>query len=115
MVHRSVAAVCLCAVVVLHVLYSPYTKVEEQWTLHATHDMLEFGSRPDALSLVRCAASPVITLKGAEVRPQPESWPRPSLLCRSTASGCRNLNLQAATIALALYSVRREAGYPSHK
>ena len=44
--------VLICAVAWAHVLLAPYTKVEESFNLHAIHDLLLFGSHPDAIQKV---------------------------------------------------------------
>ena len=40
------------AVATTHVLLTPYTKVEESFHLHATHDFLHHGLRLDTFALV---------------------------------------------------------------
>ena len=45
----------LFAVAWAHVLLAPYTKVEESFNLHATHDVLMYGVGPANLSKVRPA------------------------------------------------------------
>jgi alpha-1,6-mannosyltransferase len=40
------------AVTWLHVWLSPYTKVEESFTLHAVHDMLAHGLWPSSIAKV---------------------------------------------------------------
>jgi len=45
-------ALLLIAIVCAHVLASPFTKVEESWTLHVVHDALAHGFGP-GLSSVR--------------------------------------------------------------
>jgi alpha-1,6-mannosyltransferase len=43
----------LLAVGWTHVLIAPYTKVEESFNLHATHDVLFYGVGPTTLHSVR--------------------------------------------------------------
>jgi alpha-1,6-mannosyltransferase len=38
----------------LHVWLAPYTKVEESFNLHATHDILLYGLSPATLKNVTC-------------------------------------------------------------
>jgi len=40
------------AVTYAHVFLSPYTKVEESFTLHAVHDVLAHGHQPNQLAQV---------------------------------------------------------------
>jgi hypothetical protein len=42
------------AVTYAHVFLSPYTKVEESFTLHAVHDVLAYGHQPNQVAKV-CA------------------------------------------------------------
>ena len=45
--------ILIFAVAWIHVLLAPYTKVEESFNLHATHDILLRGFHPNALLEVR--------------------------------------------------------------
>jgi hypothetical protein len=40
------------AVTYAHVFLSPYTKVEESFTLHAVHDILAYGHQPNQVAKV---------------------------------------------------------------
>ena len=40
------------AVTFAHVFLSPYTKVEESFTLHAVHDVLAYGHQPNQVAKV---------------------------------------------------------------
>jgi alpha-1,6-mannosyltransferase len=46
------------AVTYTHVKLSPYTKVEESFTLHAVHDVMAHGRLPAQLPLVSSARYP---------------------------------------------------------
>jgi hypothetical protein len=55
--HRPMTTLLLDALTVsvawAHVFLSPYTKVEESFNLHATHDVIMYGLRPETLLRVR--------------------------------------------------------------
>lgn len=50
---NSAADILLITSCWAHVLLAPFTKVEESFNLHATHDVLMYGVRPGALGSVR--------------------------------------------------------------
>lgn len=43
---------------VVHVFLAPYTKVEESFNLHATHDILMYGVLPSGLKNVSVSIPP---------------------------------------------------------
>jgi alpha-1,6-mannosyltransferase len=52
----AVLELLILAVGWAHVLLAPYTKVEESFNLHATHDVLFYGVKPSALASVRISS-----------------------------------------------------------
>jgi hypothetical protein len=45
------------AVTYAHIFLSPYSKVEESFTLHAVHDVLAYGHEPNQVAKVRTLLS----------------------------------------------------------
>jgi hypothetical protein len=76
------------AVTYAHVFLSPYTKVEESFTLHAVHDVLAYGHKPGHLSQVCIPSFPsckvLITLVGSCHL----SWGGAKILCPSNSAWC---------------------------
>jgi hypothetical protein len=71
--------ILIFAVAWTHVFLAPYTKVEESFNLHATHDILLHGVHPTALMEVRPGSSS----SGAACDVDISSEVRPQSLFRS--------------------------------
>ena len=84
------------AVAWTHVLLAPYTKVEESFNLHATHDILFYGVHPRSLQKVR----------SADRRSAPARYPHPPVRPQSLSRGCTPIILGKHNLVLALQPCR---------
>ncbi|WFD06837.1 dolichyl-P-Man:Man7GlcNAc2-PP-dolichol alpha-1,6-mannosyltransferase [Malassezia vespertilionis] len=96
--HPAQSAILLGAVLVLHVVHAPFTKVEESFSLQAVHDILTYGIAPESI-----AAYDHIAFPGAV----PRSFLGPLLLAGLTApllgaSKALGIVLDASQVQLAV-------------
>jgi hypothetical protein len=83
------------AVTWAHVLLSPYTKVEESFTLHAVHDVLAYGHQPGELSKVSVLHAKRLNADSL-VGPYNVSWSCSEVLCPSYTARSAHIPLFGA-------------------
>lgn len=103
---KQLARLLLWLVCSAHILYTPYTKVEESWTLHTIHDIHHYGLTREALAQVRLSPAPSALLRchpwrhiesmsisslALAVRSCGASMPCSQKLCRTSRALCSRL------------------------